>query len=177
VPEQAEPEQPRSHRHTKSLEEDLAAHDQDPDQADADMGAVGADQGEEGREKSAAVGAGAQRDQADELAALEEDEARAQHEGHQQPSQHGRPVALPRRQRGKAEGGAAHQQERGLERGVGQAEQRLGNRAARGVARHDAVGHEQQAEDHRVAHQVEPEAERALVVGVRRLRIVMARHG
>jgi hypothetical protein len=124
MPEQAEPKQARGHRQAQSLQRHLPAQNQNPDQADADMGAVRADQGEEGGQEAAAVGPGAGADHAEKLADLEKDEARAQQEGVGQPAQHRRAVALPRRQGREAEGHAADQHSR-LQRGIVEAEELL----------------------------------------------------
>ena len=59
MPEQAQPVEAGGDERIQPAHRDLAGQEDDPEQADADVSAVGADQREEGGEKTAARRAGA----------------------------------------------------------------------------------------------------------------------
>ena len=177
MPEQAQAQETGGHRYGQALDDDLARHDEDPDQAEGHVQAVGADQREKGRQESAAVRTGAGPHHAVKLADFQADESQAEQEGDEQPGQHPLLLAGFHRQRRQAEGDAAEQQQHGFGKGIRQAEQRVSGRPAGIVAGHHRVGREQQRKDDRVAHQVEPEAERSLLVHVRRRRFIAVSAG
>ena len=76
VPEQVEAEQPAQNVGAEALDEDLRHHRAQPQEPGADMQAVAADHGEEGRQEGAALRARACADQAGEIVRLQQQEAR-----------------------------------------------------------------------------------------------------
>ena len=114
---------------------------------------------------------------AGELAHLQEHEACAQHESDREPQQYGAAIARLHLQAGEAEGHAGNQQQRRLDGRVVEVEQILARGAAGGTGDHDGVGREQQGEDHGIAHQVKPETQRPLLVGLDLFPLVLTHVG
>src|SRR5438067_2378978 len=80
MPEQAQPVQAGGDEWVQPAHVGLTSQEYDPEQADADVSAVGADQREEGREKTAAPRAGAGDGHAVEFRNLHGDEAESEQE-------------------------------------------------------------------------------------------------
>src|SRR5262245_45550891 len=88
MPEQAETSHAGDPRRGQPLDHDLAHHDEDEEEAEAHVQAMGADQREERRQEAAAVRTGAGLNQAVKLPDLQPDEAEPEHEGDGEPRQH-----------------------------------------------------------------------------------------
>ena len=165
MPEQAQPVEAGGDERIQPAHRDLAGQEDDPEQADADVSAVGADQREEGGEKTAARRAGAGEGHAVEFRNLHGDEAESEQERHAEPGLCAPALPGCDRNTGEAEGRAACEQQYGLREGAREPEQRVAAGPVRGVVRDHDKGRQQQGEDDRVAHQADPEAICLLVDG------------
>ncbi|KAG1453743.1 hypothetical protein G6F57_015660 [Rhizopus arrhizus] len=144
----------------------LHEHHQQPQQAGADVQAVGADQGEERRQEGTAVRTVALVDQVLEFPHFHAHEAEAQQPGDGQPQVHLAHLLAVHGDHAQAEGQRRGQQQRGFPRHERQLEQVLRAGAAIGTAGQHHIGGKQRGEDEAVAHQVDPEPQQGAVLGM-----------
>src|SRR5450631_2344543 len=158
MPEQRKAEQTAFDGRVKALDCDLSHHHHQPDQACGDMQPVTADKGKKGREESAALRTGADRDHAGKLPQLQRQKRGAEHKGDEGSQVSGAIAPRADRQRHQSAGVARCQKAGGFDRNAALVEQLHATRAAGGRMREQHVSGKERREHDDVAQEEDPEA-------------------